>query len=531
MTQYVCTTLQARQADAAAIVQFGIPSLVLIENAAHAIYDVLQNRRPAGSKEQSVAIFCGSGGNASDGLALARLLLLDGTPVALFLDKNHLCTDAAVEYSILLSMKKNCASLPLQIFERNELLDADNTFKPEIASLLASCCWVVDALCGTGIKNPLRSEYIRLIDALNALPLHTLAIDLPSGLTPDTGEACGTVFRADVTVALDCLKWGLLLNEGRKSAGEVVLADIGIPSFIHEEDGSAILVDQPLIELLLPPRSDRSNKGTFGKVFMIGGSTDMQGALDLAAKACYESGCGTLTLFAPKDAAAAIRAKCSMAMILDGAQDARGYFSAAAGVQLAGRAINFSTLAIGNGMGRGEGALCVLENAIRCNLPCVYDADAIRLLGTNPRLQKKLKGILTPHLAEFSSLCGVKMSELGKKPYLYAQQWAFEHPDCVLLVKSDFSLICSKSTCYVINRPDSALAKGGSGDVLCGVVTGLYASGLPAPNAAIAGAWIHNQAAVYAQSPWSFTPEKLIAHLGDVFETLRPAAAQKDSRA
>ena len=496
--QYICDAKSARNADRKAIEELGIPSLVLMENAAQAIAQAALDFHP-----QSVGIFCGPGNNGADGLAVGRILSEQDIPVTIYLDESRLSKDEAIQLEIVKAM-----NLPVKPFDAWEEKNEHDL--------------IIDALFGNGLSRDLTEPWISRIEQINASKARVLSIDLPSGLDADTGDIRGAAVKSDCCVALDCLKWGHVLQNGRQLAAHTVIADIGIPAFLHGQDEESVpLMNEETACAFLPEWPENGNKGTFGKVLMSGGSFAMQGALSMAAKACMRCGCGTLTLFTPLSSARAIASKFDLAMMIPADEDQQGFFGPKAAEMLQERMPVFSQLSCGNGMGQDAGAAQVLDTVLASKKPAVIDADGINLLA------KRKDGcpvnqplILTPHVLEFARLTGKSLQEVLAQPLVLAKDWAKAHPQAVLVLKSDWTLIIQNGRALLINEPNSALAKGGSGDVLCGMITGLSAMKTDPFEAAALGAWMHNRAAKNAPSPFSFTPLDLIDRIPSVFELL-----------
>lgn len=280
------------------------------------------------------------------------------------------------------------------------------------------------------------------------------------------------------------------------------------------------------MQSLWQSRESHSHKGTFGKVLLVGGSFRMQGALNMATKACFHSGCGTLTLFTPLSSAQAIAAKNDLAMIIASPQDEEGYFANDAYLSLLDLE-NYRVIGCGNGMGTKESGLPLLEKIIASDALVVLDADGINLLAKYKeqllaQIDLRTKPvIITPHLMEFSRLTGIEVSQIQKDPLAIVHAFCLQHPNLIVVLKSETTLISqAQKQDYCINRPDSSLAKGGSGDVLCGIICGLSAWIADPFHAAVLGAFVHNQAAVGALSPVAFTPLDLIENLAQVFAKL-----------
>lgn len=301
-------------------------------------------------------------------------------------------------------------------------------------------------------------------------------------------------------------------------------------SFIRDQENPTLLhplkADLKTISPLWPQRDRHGHKGTFGKVLLVGGSLRMQGALNMAAQACFRSGCGTITLFTPQDAAKAIAAKTDLAMIIAASQNEEGYFDKDAYKQLPD--LNqFDVIACGNGMGTQPGGFFILRTILHSNAKVIIDADGINVFAKHreellPLVKKRnAPVIMTPHMMEFARLCDKPLPYILENSSFAAQTLCQEYPNLILLTKSDCSSIYQNGKVpYQLNRPDSALSKGGSGDVLCGIVTGLCAWVKDPFLATVIGAVVHNEAARQAKSPVSFTPTDLIQNLSDVYATL-----------
>ncbi len=531
-TYTVSHAIQARNADSFAIESLGIPSLVLMENAARAVSQKVEALHPG-----LVDILCGPGNNGADGLAIARILAGQNLPGRIFIDPAKLSRDEAVQLEIVKKL-----GLPLFALDDFEAASKSPDF-PEHQDWSQSSGSarhrrvIVDALFGSGLSRNLQQPWLGLIEKVNATKedgkenVRVVAVDVPSGIHSDTGQAMPVAIRADDTIALDCLKWGHLLGQGRTCSGQVTVSDIGIPALAHFQDGSVPVLNEKAAAALLPVRNEYGNKGTFGKVLLCGGSFQMQGALAMAAKACFHCGCGTMTLFTPVPAARAIASKMDLAMIIPAAADDAGFFAPGAANLLEKQTGHFSLMACGNGMGKGQGALEVLSAVLQSDLPCVIDADGLNLIAQNPKLldvmdKRSHPLILTPHVMEFSRLCHQPLDQVLEKPLELGRAFVKAHPHVILVLKSDWTLVLSQTSEAIINRPDDALAKGGSGDVLCGIITGLASMKMDPFKAAALGAFIHNRCATYAKSPCTFTPLDIIRHLPDVFAGLEAAKAE-----
>lgn len=257
------------------------------------------------------------------------------------------------------------------------------------------------------------------------------------------------------------------------------------------------------------------HKGTFGKILCIGGSQNMQGALALASQAAIHSGAGTCTLFAPKQAASNLRSKLSEPMILSG-KAKKGWFSPKAASELNEILDRYDLILFGNGIGLGEGAKALLEIVLYSDKPVVLDADGITLAATMTLPgTRNAPVIFTPHVKEAERLLKKEDLELDD-----LMSFCQEHPYATILYKSSKSAIVDANHAAILDQPNSSLAKGGSGDVLAGILAGLWPYQKDPFESACLAAFIHNQTAKDDLNLASFTPEQSIANLPKVFKEL-----------
>lgn len=500
MTTYVQSAAQARAADSCAIQEYGIPSLVLMEHAAQACAQAIRDRA---QPEDNILFLSGPGNNGADALAAARLLHLQGYTCQAAVPSQGLSPDEQIQLDI-------CRKLGIELLSLEEAEKA-----------CAQADWIVDGLFGSGLSREIRGIYASLIQAANASGAPVLSIDIPSGIDGTTGDIKGCAIQADTTVSLDGLKTGQLLGAGRKACGTLIPADITIPAEIHEKARAARLLDETELKKMLPPRPEDANKSTFGKGLIIGGSRRMHGALCMAADACYHSGIGTLTLLLPECIADVVAGKLNQAMLLP-APEQDGMFGPGSTEILEEFLPGCSVVLIGNGMRQNEEGMKMLEMVLRSDKPVILDADAINLAASRPELLARSSPlILTPHVKEFSRLSGIPVSEIVKDPFAAARAFTEKFPQAVLLLKSDMSLISSSSQTYVLNSPNPALAKGGSGDILAGITLGLLGQCDNPLQAAACAAGIHSLAARDGQDSACFQPEDLIWNLNTIFTALR----------
>lgn len=499
MKTTICTAAQARLADKTAIHEHKIPSLILMEHAALGCTKIIQKHLQPGGQ---ILILCGPGNNGGDGLAIARLLQ---RPCFVYAPKaSSMSNDERIQWDML---------------EKNEQVHF-SSFE-ETLSLIQNADMVIDALFGNGLSRNIEGNYKTLIDAVNASNAFVISIDINSGLDATTGKILNACIISDLTICLDCIKTGQLINDGKKVCSKLECLSIGIPQTIHASLKTAILLDSEEAKQLLPRRSIDGHKGTFGKALMIGGSYAMHGAITMAARACYQSGIGTLTCFVPNCIHDILAQKMEFAMLKNG-DDIDGYFSKDAAQKLSNEIGKYDIVTIGNGMGQLESTKAMVQKALQLSTCTLFDADACWAIREHPELLRQdFSIILTPHIKEMTYLCHRNLSEILQDPFGTVQEFCTSYPNCTLVLKSDITLIGHKDQMYVLHQPNSALAKGGSGDILCGIIAGLYGQCRNAFQAAAIGTYIHSCCAKQKKDPACFMPEDLIHQIPSVFQSLR----------
>lgn len=507
MSVYIESAEQARRSDQCAIQEYGIPSLVLMEHAARGCAEQIRKLFP---HPVPVLILAGPGNNGGDGLAIARLLDHAGwKQVRLFLPpESKMSPDEAVQARMVRKLGLTCTtelSQALSWLQQSEL--------------------VVDALFGSGLSRPLGGDYAALVEAVNQSPVPVIAIDIPSGLHGTSGEVMGTAIKAAYTFALDCIKEGELIQQGPAHAGTIIPLDITIPEAIHQSVAwPARLLDASTAASCLPARPNDSYKGTFGKALMIGGSSRMHGALLMAARACEESGIGTLTLFLPACIGDIAAMRMDEAMLLR-APDADGVFSDEAVAFFEKMAPAFTVISIGNGMQKGPSQQKLVDAVLQSDKPVVIDADAIELAARSPYLKTRTAPFLiTPHVGEMSQLTGVPICQLEADPLPAIRSFLETHPQGTLLFKSDSLWIGHGNELFYFSHPNAALAKGGSGDLLCGLCTALAGQSPDLFKDALAAVWLQSQAARTDKDTACFGPQDWLSRLPAAFKALRQKA-------
>ncbi|MGA7576574.1 MAG: NAD(P)H-hydrate dehydratase [Desulfobaccales bacterium] len=490
------TAAEMRELDRRAIAEVGIPSLVLMENAGRATYQVLRREFPELSGE--VAVLAGRGNNGGDGFVVARCLANAGTPVAVFLlgRRDQVGGDARVNLEILAHQGLEV----IEILEESHLQAALHR--------LARASLIVDALLGTGLNSPVTGLLASLISKVNHLKPQVLAVDLPSGLSADTGEALGVAVQADVTVTCGWPKIGLVMGPGRDYVGRLWQADLGMPPDLARE-ALLSLAEARELRALLPPRPWDSHKGTFGHLLVLAGSEGKTGAAALASRGGLRAGAGLVTLGIAQSLNDIMEVKVTEAMTLPLPQ-AEGTRALGVGAldPIEAFAKGCAAVALGPGLGTHPETRELVRTLVqRLQHPMVVDADGINALAGDQERQKakgKRKNsslgaagprILTPHPGELARLLGCSTVEVQSRRLALARETAGQY-GVVLVLKGARTLVAAPDGRLSLNPTGNpALATGGTGDVLTGLIGGFLAQGLSAWDAARLGVYLHGLSA------------------------------------
>lgn len=478
----VVNASQMREIDRRTAETYGIPTLVLMENAGRAIAEAALRHlgEMGGSK---VLIMAGKGNNGGDGLVAARHLFNRGVAVRVWLwaDPDKISGDAATNLQAALRI-----GVPVTVASRE-------------GGLLEWADLVIDALLGTGIRGPASGPAAEAIETINQSGRPVLAVDLPSGVDSDLGVIPGPAVRARWTVTLGLPKIGLYLYPAAELAGEVEVADISLPARAVEDQGVDVEVAGPeTVALSLPRHRGQAHKGDRGRALIIAGSPGFTGAAALAGMAASRSGAGLVTVAIPSSLNPILEVKLTEPMTLPLPETAEGSLSSKAAALILEAAGKAQAVAAGPGLSTGP-EIAVLIRALieEVKVPLILDADALKVLAGDLGALRRAKApvILTPHPGEMAALMGITGREVQKdRPG--AVRRAVSESGAVVLLKGAYTLIGLSEGRIVINPTGNpALATGGTGDVLTGMIAGFVAQGMDAGEAAIAAAYLHGMAA------------------------------------
>lgn len=502
---------QSRNIDRRAIEEIGIPSPVLMENAGLAVVSAIR-RRLGDLRGRRIAIFCGKGNNGGDGFVIARHLALAGAQLSLFLAarRDDLRGDALTQANIISRM-----GLPI-----TELSNA-----ADCATALNTADLAVDALLGTGIHGEVTGLLGEVIDQINASSTPVIAVDIPSGLNTDNGQACGRCIRAVETVTFAVLKRGLILYPGAAYAGEITLAPISMPPVAIEAEALDItFVDAVAAQKILPERTPWAHKGSAGYVLIIGGSAGMTGAATLSSLSALRIGAGLVRLATPASLNAILEVKATEVVTVPVAETDAHSFSPEGLREALAWADQSRCVAIGPGLGRNpETVHGFLEVLPTLRVPLVLDADALNALADHPEVFEKLQApaVITPHPGEMSRLLGKSTAEIQADRLAIAREAASRFGVITVLKGARTVIADPNGALYLNSSGNPGMASAGMGDVLTGTITGLIAQGLSPLDGAVLGVYLHGAAGDLAAA--SRGGVGILA--GDVQEQL-PAARQ-----
>jgi len=459
---------------------YGVSLLQLMENAGSSVAQEVVERFP---KSKKVTVYCGLGGNGGDGFVAARHLLAAGYHVSVVVagrtkDISH---EAALRnLTILQSLKNN---VPLM-----EVTDSSG-----IPKLQADV--VVDALLGTGTKGKIKPPISQIIDLINASDAFKIAVDVPTGIDSDTGNALGVAVKADLTVTFHRSKAGL--EKAKKYVGELVVKPIGLPMEIEQYTGPGD------VYLVSVPRSLNAHKGDSGRLLVIGGSEVYSGAPTLVSLGAMRTGVDIVYLAAPSKTAYAISSMSPdlITVKLEGPnlkpsniETLKPYLSMV------------NAVALGPGLGLNPETvdfvkLCV-EEVEQAGKPLLLDADGLKAFAKFKR-PLKVPLVLTPHAGEYTILTGETLPENQDDRALAIQKTATKL-GAVALVKGKVDYICSKDRIKLNFTGNPGMTVGGTGDVLSGIVSGLMAQGADPFEAAVAGTFVNGAAGDFAEDELGF---------------------------
>lgn len=483
---------QMKQCDKNTIEHFGVPSLVLMERAALSAADEIdryfqkdrQQRRTVPAEEEigrhfckanrrkiTVLAVCGFGNNGGDGLAISRLLFQRGYEVAIVMppEPGRISEETRTQREIL----KNYGI---------EIADAMPQREFDV---------VIDALFGIGLTRNLEGVYLEYLTKMNEKSGLKVAVDIPSGIHADTGEVMGIGFRADMTVTFAFEKPGLLLYPGAEYAGDVLVKDIGIDSHSLLEEQPFLFAAEPEDLNRIPPRKNRSNKGSYGKVLTAAGQKNMAGAAFFSGKASYLTGAGLVKIFTEEQNRIILQELLPEAILT--AWEGNKFLE-----ESLAEALSWGNVIVaGPGLGTGKTAVKIVRLIVKqAKIPIILDADGLNVISEHLQWLKEAAApvIVTPHLGEMARLAKKSIAEIQKHLLQVAREFAEEY-NVVCILKDARTITALPDGRACINTSGNhGMATAGSGDVLTGILAGLIAQGMEPEQAAVTGVYLHGAA-------------------------------------
>ncbi|MBS1747991.1 MAG: NAD(P)H-hydrate dehydratase [Bacteroidetes bacterium] len=469
-----------------------ISSLDLMERAAQVCTDYITQLEMF---NRHIKVFCGKGNNGGDGLAIARQLYNQHYTVSVYI----------IEFG----------AVGTNDFQAN--LHRLHEMEVSIHFIQSEACFpdlnesdvVIDALYGSGLNRPLQNLGEALVKHINQSNAFIISIDVPSGMFIDKSSKGNTVIRANLTLTFQSYKLCFLVAENEAYTGVLKILDIGLlPLFLESVEAKFQIANRELIQLIYRPRKPFSHKGNYGHALIIAGNTGKMGAALMTTHACLRTGAGLTTLNVPSAYLNAVHASLPEAMCQVREE----------GLKYEG----YNVVAIGPGIGKAVEAGSLVEDVLKnFNGKMVADADALNIIAaTNTLLQSTCnRSVLTPHPKEFERLFGKAENDFERIEMALQQS---EKLQCVIVLKGKYTLTAYKGKGWFNITGNAGLAKGGSGDVLTGIITALLAQHYTLFEAAVFGVYLHGLAADIAlekQSEESLLASDVIENLGSAFNS------------
>ncbi len=478
---------QSAKIDQYYIQQLHIPGLLLMEQAAVAVCKEIFQDFP---QPCNVLCIAGKGNNGGDALAVARILQIHGYTVQLGIVSEDLPTDSNANLQYFLHTGQT-----VLLSEKTV-----ETFFSQPAQI------IIDGLLGTGIHRHPSGLYAEIIHHINSHTAFRYAIDIPSGVFADSGQAVFAV-QAHKTITFNYPKLGHFLYPGRNYTGQLIIAPIAPQNFLSEH-----FSEYWVNCFSLPDRAANTNKGSYGKVAILAGSKDMSGAAVLCTKGALAGGAG-LTYFLSCDCTCRLIQQLLPPVIAKAISEHEEFLVCQ---NIMALLKGYHSIILGPGLGQNTASLAAVLAIAASDLPKVLDADALNLLSTTKCPIYGKNTVLTPHPGEFSRMIGIPIEEILSSPLEYARAYAQKYQVCLLL-KGATTIVTDGEFSYFITTGTPGMAKGGSGDVLSGVIGAFLAQGFPAVQSAYGAAYLCGRAAELAAlqySTYAMTPEHTIEFLG-----------------
>lgn len=523
----ICTSHEMRELDRLAEQEYGLEATLLMENAGRAASQVLLEYYPEAGRATEILIFAGKGNNAGDAFVVARRLICLELRVRIF----HLEADGGYTGAT----KKNFDILKRMKAKMTQLENASDL--DQFLQTSSGPFTIVDGILGTGLKGGLEGIFYDIVKMINTLNCaEVMALDIPSGVSGDSGQIRSNSIQASLTVSFGFPKFGHFLPPGAGRRGNLVNVDISLPPRFRREGDKFLLMKEPMSKLI-QERDRYGHKNSFGHSLLIGGSPGRIGAISMAASACHKMGTGLVTVATWEDC---------LDNVLIKLQDE----TMAVPVRLHGSEAEnyrknlptYSSIVVGPGLGlRPEGKLLMESLLTAYNGPLVLDADALNLVA-DYKLHELLRNrraptVVTPHPGEMSRLLGISKDEILADP-IQAVRDAVKATHAVVVLKGAATLIGSTDDMLYLNHyPNDGMATAGSGDVLAGMIGGLLGQHMDPFQGTLLGIYLHSLAGDFAAQEYghrSMTAPDIIKSIANAFKDIKDHShptAQMEGRA
>ncbi len=491
---------QIRAWDEYTIRQEPIPSLDLMERAAHSCFVWLMNN---GYGDRSFSIFCGKGNNGGDGLALARLCLQNSLVVSVY---------------ILETGSKNSPDFQTNLTRLRELTSSIHFIpQPAVLPSLPDDTVIIDAIFGSGLNKPLDDLAALLAEHLNNSGNEIISIDLPSGLFADKSSVGNTVIKADKVLSFQCYKMAFMMAENARWIGQVHILDISLrPGFLQTITPDHLLLERSFIKSFFKKRGLFAHKGNFGHAALVAGSYGMMGAVELAAGACMRSGVGKLTCHVPACGYSIMQLAVPEAMCIT--EEGADHIESVRSLE------KYDSVAIGPGLGLRKSNVELLETCFRQHSkPMVLDADALNTIAEWPALLPLIPpgSILTPHVKEFERLFGKSNNDFERIQIAIEKANALQ---LIIVLKGHYTFIAAPGRPSFFNTTGNpGMAKAGYGDLLTGMLLAFLAQGYTPLQSACIAVFLHGRAAdlaVTETAAEALLPSDCLQHIGPSIKEL-----------
>jgi NAD(P)H-hydrate epimerase len=462
----ILTAKQMGEVDRLTSERYGIPSLLLMENAGRSVTDELERACPDLARKR-ILILCGTGNNGGDGLVVARHLVARGVRPEVWIlgDAARYRGDALENWKMLQNLDLLVHVLP-ESKDRTALLK--RTPRPDV---------IVDALFGTGLSKPIGPDFRNTIQWINQARPHAFvaSVDIPSGVFADRSYIEGTTVQADLTVTFTALKAALVFPPAAEKAGRVMVAPIGSPAVLLENpEYRSELIESDHVRRVLPARPRDSHKGTFGHVFILAGSRDKSGAALMTGLAAMRSGAGLVTLMLPKSLHSRIFGQVPELMTFWLPETEEGTVDASSAEMVIEQLSQADAVVIGPGLSTNPSTQKFVREIVqKAPVPVVLDADGINAFtGMSASLCNEAGHpiVITPHPGEMARLLGVTIADIQRRRLEYAEGCSRKH-NVYTVLKGFQTLVATPSGHILVNTTGNpGMATGGTGDILSGMM-------------------------------------------------------------